>query len=54
MNAHVLLNLSNELRKRQNARLVEHLFLFRDEFHEFNNARARLIDPIDHMKLKLL
>ena len=50
MSAHVLLNLSNELRKRdKNARLAEHLSLFCNEFNKFNNTRARMLDSIYHM-----
>ena len=37
MSAHVLLNLLNELGKRDN------------EFNEFNNTRARMLDSIYHM-----
>ena len=39
MNAHVLLNLLNELGKRD----------FRNEFSKFNNTRARMLDSIYHM-----
>ena len=37
MSAHVLLNLLNELGKRDN------------EFKKFNNTRARMLDSIYHM-----
>ena len=37
MSAHVLLNLLNELGKRDN------------EFNKFNNTRARMLDSIYHM-----
>ena len=30
-------------------RLAEHLSLFRNEFNEFNNTRARMLDSIYHM-----
>ena len=41
MNAHVLLNLLNELGKRDKMQgLLNILFLFRNEFNKFNNARA--------------
>ena len=40
MSAHVLLNLLNELRKRD---------LFRNEFNKFINTRARMLDSIYHM-----
>ena len=45
MSAHVLLNLLNELGKRD---------LFRNEFNKFNNTRARMLDSIYHMTLRLL
>ena len=48
MSAHVLLNLVNELRKR------EHFIHFRNEFNKFNNTEARMIDSIHHMTLRLL
>ena len=55
MSAHVLLNLLNELRKRDKMRgLPSILFLFRNEFKKFNNTRARMLDPIYHMTLRLL
>ena len=40
MSAHVLLNLLNELEK--------------NEFNKFNNTRARMLDSIYHMTLRLL
>ena len=43
MSAHVLLNLLNELRKS-----------FCNEFNKFNNTRARMLDSIYHMALRLL
>ena len=50
MSAHVLLNLSNELGKRDKIRgLPIILSLFRNEFNKFNNTRARLLDSICHM-----
>ena len=50
MSAHVLLNLSNEMRKRDKMRgLSSILSLFRNEFNKFNNTRARMIDSIYHM-----
>ena len=49
MNAHVLLNLLNELGKRDKMRgLPSILFLFRSEFNKFN-TRARILDSIYHM-----
>ena len=50
MSAHVLLNLLNELGKRdKNARLAEHFIFFRNEFNKFNNTRARMLDSFYHM-----
>ena len=55
MSAHVLLNLSNELGKRDKMRgLPSILSLFRNEFNKFNNTRARMLDSIYHMTLSLL
>ena len=43
MSAHVLLNLLNELRKRDKMRgLPSILSLFRNEFNKFNKTRARM------------
>ena len=51
MSAHVLLNLLNELGKRDKMRgLPSILSLFR----KFNNTRARMLDSIYHMTLRLL
>ena len=45
MSAHVLLNLLNELWKRDKMRgLPSILSLFRNEFNKFNNTRARMLD----------
>ena len=50
MSAHVLLNLLNELRKRDKMRgLSSILSLFRNEFNKINNIRARMLDSIYHM-----
>ena len=55
MSAHVLLNLLNELGKRDKMRgLPSILSLFRNEFNKFNNTRARNLDSIYHMTLRLL
>ena len=55
MSAHVLLNLLNELGKRDKMRgLPSILCLFRNEFNKFNNTRARMLDSIYHMTLRLL
>ena len=40
MSAHFLLNLLNELGKRD---------FFRNEFNKFNNTRARMLDSTYHM-----
>ena len=50
MSAHVLLNLLNELGKRDKMRgLPSILSLFRNEFNKFDNTRARMLDSIYHM-----
>ena len=50
MSAHVLLNLLNELEKRDKMRgMPSILSLFRNEFNSFNNTRARMLDSIYHM-----
>ena len=50
MSAHVLLNLLNELEKRDKMRgLPSILSLFCNEFNKFNNTRARMLDSIYHM-----
>ena len=55
MSAHVLLNLLNELRKRDEMRgLPSILSLFRNEFNKFNNSGARMLDSIYHMTLSIL
>ena len=55
MSAHVLLNLLNELGKRDKMRgLPSILSLFRNKFDKFNNTRARMLDSIYHMTLRLL
>ena len=51
MGAHVLLNLSNELRKRD--KMPSILFLFQNEFNKFNNTGARMLDSIYHKTFKL-
>ena len=50
MSAHVLLNLLNELGKRDKMQgLSNILSLFRNEFNKFNNTRARMLYSIYHM-----
>ena len=54
MSAHVLLNLLNNLRKRDKMQgLPSILSPFRNEFNKFNNTGARMLDSIYHMTLKL-
>ena len=53
MSAHVLLNLLNELRKRDKMRGLQSIFaLFRNKFNKFNNTVAGMLDSINHMTLK--
>ena len=55
MSAQVLLNLLNELGKRDKMRdLPSILTLFRNSFDKFNKTRARMLDSIYHMALRLL
>ena len=55
MSANVLLNLFNELRKRDKMRsLPSILSLLRNEFNKFNNTRALKLDSIYHMTLNFL
>ena len=49
MSAHVLLNLSNKLRKRDEMQGLP----FRNNFNKFNNTGARMLDSINHLTLKL-
>ena len=53
MNDHVLLNLSNELRKRDKMQdLQSILSLFRNEFNKLNNTGTLMLDSIYHSTLK--
>ena len=53
MNAHVLLNLLNELGKKIRCEaLLSILSVFPNEFNKFNNAGARMQDSFYHMTLK--
>ena len=55
MRAHVLLNSLNELGKSDKMRgLPSILLFFPNEFNKFDNARARVLDSIYHMALRLL
>ena len=50
MRAHVLLNLLDELRKRDKMRgLPSILSLFRNEFNKINKTRAGILDSFYHM-----
>ena len=50
MSAHVLLNLLNELGKRDKMRVLPSIVsIFRNEFNKFNNSRARMLDFIYRM-----
>ena len=54
MGAHVLLNLLNELRKRDKMRgLPSILSSFHNEFNKINNTGARMLDCFYYMTLKL-
>ena len=44
MSAHVLLNILNQSRKRQNASLLSILSLLCNKLNKFNNTRARMFD----------
>ena len=55
MSAHVLLNLSKELKKRDKMHGLSSISsFFHNEFNKFNNTGVRTIDSIYHMTLKLL
>ena len=55
MSAYVLLNLLNELGKRDKRRgLPSILSLFRNELNKFNHTRVQMLDSIYHMTLRLL
>ena len=55
MSAHVLLNLLNELGKKDKRRgLQSILSFFHNKFDKFNNTRARMLDSIYHMTLRFL
>ena len=55
MSVHVLLNLLNELRKRDKMRgFPSILLLFLKEFNKFDNTGARMLDSIYHITLKVL
>ena len=54
ISAHILLNLLNELGKRDKMRgLPSILSLFCNIFIKFSNTRARMLDSIYHLKIKI-
>ena len=54
MSAHVLLNLLNNLRKRDKMRGIPRILsLFYNKFNKFNNTGAQMLDSIYYMTLKL-
>ena len=55
MSAHVLLNLLNELGKRDKMRGMQSILsLFCNKFSKFNNTCAQMLDSIYHMTLRYL
>ena len=55
MSAHVLLNFLNELVKRDKMRgLPSILSLIRNKYNKFNDTRARMLDSIYYMTLRIL
>ena len=54
MSAHVILNLLNELRKRDEMRgLTNILSRFRNKFDKFTNTGLRMLDSFYHIALRL-
>ena len=52
MSAHVLLNLLNELGKRDKMRGLPHILsIFRSKFNKFNNTGALMLGSIYHIAL---
>ena len=55
MSVNLLLNLFNELGKRDKMRGLSSIFIpLRNEFNKVNNTRARMLESIYHMALRLL
>ena len=55
MSAHVLLNLLNELRKRDEMRGLPNIISrFRNKFDKLTNTGVRMLDSFYHITLKLL
>ena len=50
MSAHVLLNVLNELGKREKCEACRAFDLLRNEYNKFNNTRARTLISIHHIK----
>ena len=54
MSAYVLLNLLNELRKKDKYEACRTFYLFFcNEFNKFNNTAVQMLDSIHHITLKL-
>ena len=54
MSAHDLLNLLNDLRKRDKMQCLSSILTFFATSFIFNNTRARMLDSIYHMTVRLL
>ena len=54
MSANVLLNLFNELGKEIKCEDCRAFISFRNEINKFNNTKARMLDSICHMPLRIL
>ena len=55
MSAHILLNILNDLGKRDKMQgLPSILSIFRNNFNKFNNTRARILDSIYRMTMMTL
>ena len=54
MSAHVLLNLLHESGKRDKMRGLLSILSLSQRVNKFNNTRARMLDSIYHMTLRLL
>ena len=55
MSAHILLNLLNELRRRDKMRgLLSILSPFRNQLNKINKTGAQMLDSIYHMTLRLV
>ena len=55
MSTHISFNLLNEFGKRDKMRGLSSISsLLRNEFNKFNDTRARMLDSIYHMTIRLL